>query len=168
MSLVARCKSYCIYQYNCKQYRIVAGKCKYSVARKLTDKAVNDVMGNALAWTPDSRSIVFTAIPSGRGTPPVRPMVASRPVVQESLGRRAAVRTFQDMLRDSHDEDLFDYYATSQLIKIDLSGNEQALGKPGVIWFFSISPNNQYVLLTTIQKPYSYIVPSAGSRKPLK
>jgi dipeptidyl aminopeptidase/acylaminoacyl peptidase len=130
-----------------------------ALARKISNKSVNAVMGNSFAWTPDSRSIVFTAVPSGRGTPPVRSLVASSPVIQESLGRRAAVRTFQDMLRDSHDEDLFDHYAESQLIIVDLTGKEQALGETGVIWFFSISPGNQYILLTRIQKPYSYIVP---------
>lgn len=128
-------------------------------ARKISQQAISNVMGNAYSWSPDSRSLFFTAVPEYRGEVPARPLVAQAPVVQENLGRRAAVRTFQDMLRDAHDEELFDYYATAQLMKTDLSGHEQKIGNPAVIWFFSLSPNGQYILTNTIHRPYSYIVP---------
>lgn len=128
-------------------------------ARKLSEKAVNDVMGNALSWTSDSQNIIFTAVPEDRGEMPVRPMVADGPIVQENLGRRAAVRTYQDMLSDRYDEDLFDFYATSQIVKVGLNGNQQHIGEPGVIWYFRISPDANYLLVNRIEKPYSYIVP---------
>ena len=128
-------------------------------ARKLSEQAINNVMGNAFSWTSDNATIIFTAVPDNRGEMPSRPRVADGPVVQENLGRRAAVRTYQDMLSDRYDEELFDYYATSQLIKTDLNGNEEKIGEPGVIWYFSISPDANYMLVNRIEKPYSYIVP---------
>ncbi len=128
-------------------------------ARRLTDHAVNDVMGNAFSWSPDNQTIYFTAVPEGRGEAPARPMVAEGPVIQESSGRRAAVRTYQDLLRDRYDEMLFDHYALSQIMKVDLQGNVNPVGEPGVIWYFSLSPNTEYLLVTSIKKPYSYIVP---------
>jgi dipeptidyl aminopeptidase/acylaminoacyl peptidase len=116
-------------------------------------------MGNAFSWASDNETIVFTAVPENRGVKPERPRVADGPVVQENLGRRAAVRTYQDMLSDRYDEELFDYFAKSQLMKTDLNGNEEKIGEPGVIWYFSISPDANYMLINRIEKPYSYIVP---------
>jgi dipeptidyl aminopeptidase/acylaminoacyl peptidase len=129
------------------------------IAYRLTDIPVNDVMGNAFSWSSDNKTIFFTAIPANRGNTPQRPRVAQGPVTQESMGRKAAVRTYQDLLRDRYDEDLFDYYATSRLMKVDLMGNTQQIGKEGVIWYFRLSPNSEYILVNRIEKPYSYIVP---------
>ena len=128
-------------------------------ARKLTNHAINGVMGNAFSWSSDNKTIVFTAVPETRGEMPVRPRVADGPVVQENIGRRAAVRTFQDLLSDRYDEELFDYYALSQLMKADINGNEEKIGEPGVIWYFNISPDSRYILVNRIERPYSYIVP---------
>jgi dipeptidyl aminopeptidase/acylaminoacyl peptidase len=128
-------------------------------ASKLTEAVINDVMGNAFTWLSDSETIIYAAVPADRGPAPTRPNVASGPVAQESLGRRAAVRTFQDLIQDIYDEAIFDYYATSQLHRTDLQGNSRPIAEPGVIWFFSSSPDGNYLLVTRIQKPYSYIVP---------
>ncbi len=128
-------------------------------ARQLEGPAVNDVMGNALSWLSDSKTIIYTAVPEDRGEAPTRPMVADGPVIQENIGRRAAVRTFQDLITDRYDEDIFDHYATSQLYKVDLAGSARKIGEPGVIWYFSDSPDGNYLLVNRIQKPYSYIVP---------
>ncbi len=129
------------------------------IAYRLTDIPVNDVMGNAFTWSSDNRTIFFTAVPANRGEAPERPRVAQGPVTQQSMGRKAAVRTYQDLLRDRYDEDLFDYYATSRLMKVDLMGNTQQIGEEGVIWYFRLSPNSEYLLVNRIEKPYSYIVP---------
>lgn len=128
-------------------------------ARKLSDRMVNDVMGSAFSWLSDNKTLIFTAIPENRSEIPIRPLVAGGPVVQENLGRRAAVRTYQDMIRDPYDEDLFEYHAQSQMMEIDLEGNEKTIGQPAVIWYFSASPNAEYILVNRIQKPFSYIVP---------
>ena len=128
-------------------------------ASKIAQQAINSVMGNAFSWSSDNKTIIFTAVPENRGEIPVKPRVADGPVLQENIGRRAAVRTFQDMLGDRYDEELFDYYAISQLIKTDLDGNEQKIGEPGVIWYFNISPDAKYILVNQIERPYSYIVP---------
>ncbi|TVQ89574.1 MAG: S9 family peptidase, partial [Bacteroidetes bacterium] len=82
-------------------------------ARKITQQAISNVMGNAFSWSSDNQTILFTAVPENRGDVPERPRVADGPVIQENIGRRAAVRTFQDMLTNRHDEELFDYYAMS-------------------------------------------------------
>ncbi len=128
-------------------------------ARALTGPVVNAVLGNTFNWLSDSETIVYTAIPADRGEAPERPRVATGPVIQESVGRRAAVRTFQDLLGDAHDEAIFDHYTTAHLHQTDLEGNSTPIWKPAVIWSFNVSPDGQYIRVTTLQKPYSYIVP---------
>ncbi len=130
-------------------------------ARQLTGNVVNDVLGTSYIWLPDNQTLLYSAVPAGRGEVPPPPAVASAPVIQESLGRRAAVRTFQDMLSNAYDEALFTYYATSQLVKIDLDGNSTPLLDPGIITRFHTSPDGNYLYLGQIQKPFSYIVPAS-------
>ena len=128
-------------------------------ASRLTPPVVNDVMGTTFVWLSDNRSIIYSAIPPGRGPAPQRPTVASAPVIQENIGRRAAVRTFQDLLSDRYDEDIFDHYATIQIMLTDLDGNARTIGEPGVIWYYSDAPDGSYLMVNRILKPYSYIVP---------
>ncbi len=128
-------------------------------ASPLSHPVVNDVLGNAFNWVSDSKTIIYTAVNEHRGDPPTRPFVAGGPLIQESIGRRAAVRTFQDLLQDPYDEAIFDYYATSQLYKTDLEGNAEKIWDPAVIWSFQVSPDGNYIRVTTLEKPYSYIVP---------
>ncbi|MBS4013387.1 MAG: S9 family peptidase [Bacteroidetes bacterium] len=132
---------------------------KTANAKKLTSAVVNDVMGNAYEWLYDNKNIIFLSKIETRGIAPKRPLVADAPVVQENIGRRAAVRTYQDLIRDVYDERIFDYYASSQLCKVDLNGKIVKIGKPGIIWYFNTSPDGKYLLVNYIMKPYSYIVP---------
>ena len=41
--------------------------------------------------------------------------------MQENIGRTAPARTFQDLLQNARDEDLFEYYFTAQLMRVDAS-----------------------------------------------
>lgn len=130
-------------------------------ATKLTEAIVNDAMGgNPYRWMPDSKQIIFKSIIADRGAVPTKSTVPSGPIIQYNEGKAAAVRTYQDLLQNKYDETLFDYYASAQLMKMNLrSGETQRFMDPGVINGFSISPDGNYVLVTRIKKPYSYIVP---------
>lgn len=95
----------------------------------------------------------------GRGDPPEKSPVPEGPVVQENLGEKAAVRTFQDLLQNPYDEILFGYYATSVIMHIDMDKNKTMIGKHGVYSGLDPSPDGNYLLVQEIQKPYSYLVP---------
>src|SRR5262245_58805839 len=64
-------------------------------------------------WLPDGKSRLVTIVKPNRGPAPAEPIVPKGPHVQESLGGAAPVVTHEDMLQNPHDEDLFEYYATS-------------------------------------------------------
>ena len=135
---------------------------KAATARKVSDIAVSGVFGSGYDWLPDGSGFLVQAVVAGRGAPPAKDLTPAGPTIQESKGRMAAIRTYQDLLTNAHDEALFDYYFTSQLTRLDLAdGKATAVGKPGVISGASISPDGKYVLTTRLKRPYSYLVPAS-------
>jgi dipeptidyl aminopeptidase/acylaminoacyl peptidase len=130
-----------------------------ATAQKLSEIAMNEVLGTAFGWMPDSHSLLVKVCPDDRGQAPSANEIPKGPVVQENLGRKAAVPTFQDLLKSPADEALFDYYATTELKLLKLDGSISPVGKKAVYGSFSVSPDGQYILVTRYQKPYSYNVP---------
>lgn len=128
-------------------------------ADKLTQAVINDVLGTTFRWVSDNETIIYSAVPEDRGPAPTRSRVADGPSVQETADSRAAVRTFQDLLSDKHDEAVFDHYTTTQLYRTDLQGNAEEIWEPSVIRSYSVSPDGRFIQVTTLRKPYSYIVP---------
>ena len=130
-------------------------------ARRLTDRAVNDAMfGSPFDWMPDSESLVARLVPEGRAEPPAEPRVPTGPVIQENVGESAPVRTYQDLLEDPHDEALFEHYGTSELVRLGLDGEARTLVEPGLLTTASVSPDGRYLLVETIHRPFSYLVPA--------
>ena len=74
----------------------------------------------------DNHTLLVRLIPANRGAVPVESTVPKGPHTQETMGNAGPAPTFEDLLSNGHDEDLFDYYATSQLAHVDLTGQ----GKP--------------------------------------
>jgi dipeptidyl aminopeptidase/acylaminoacyl peptidase len=87
-------------------------------------------------------------------------------VVRENLGETAPARTYQDLLQNPFDEILFEYYMTSQVMEITLDGGSKPLGDAAIISTVAPSPNGEYLLVETIHRPFSYLVP--GSRFPTR
>lgn len=133
-----------------------------AVARRLGDFKVNNTwFGSPYDWTPDSRSLLVRTIPAGRGNPPSEPLAPAGPIIQASTGEAAPARTFQDLLANPHDENLFDYYFTSQLVLVGLDGRGRNLGSKAVFTSSSISPDGNYILISFLDRPYSYTVPAS-------
>ena len=128
--------------------------------RKVPALALNDTLGQEVVWLSGSKELLVRAIPSGRVKPPARPAAPIGPNIQESSGRAGPVRTYQDMLQSPYDETLFDYYCTAQLASVDAATLKATpIGKPGLYPAFNPSPDGKHFLVTTLQKPYSYIHP---------
>ncbi len=131
-------------------------------ARPWLGVAVNDAApGAPFEWTPDSKSVVARTIPRGRGAMPTQATVPTGPVIREASGEAAAARTYQDLLQSPHDEALFDYFMTSQLVVASLSGDVMTLSTPAVVTEASPSPDGRHVLIETLSRPYSYLVPAS-------
>jgi dipeptidyl aminopeptidase/acylaminoacyl peptidase len=131
-------------------------------ARQLEGVVLNAVLGGAFQWMPDSRTLLVRTV-SGQGSPPVAPEAPVGPEIQESFGKPAPLRTFQDLLRSAHDEELFEYYATCQLALVDATtGQLTALGRPGLYNGVDPSPSGEFFLVDTLRKPFSRLLPAGG------
>ncbi|WP_422007978.1 prolyl oligopeptidase family serine peptidase [Roseivirga pacifica] len=130
-------------------------------ASKLTNAIVNNAYVKAFDWLPDNQTLLVSTIVQNRGGEPQKPQAPKGPVIQETAGAEAASRTYQDLLKNSYDEDLFEYYTTVQLMKIDVNGNAEKFGSQDIIKNYNPSPDGSYVLVQTIQKPFSYLVPAS-------
>jgi len=129
-------------------------------ARKLTDAVLNNAYsGSPFAWMSDSKGLLVKFIDAQRGQMPQPSPVPAGPIVQQNMAKAKPSRTYQDLLKNRYDEALFDYYMQTQLKLVTLDGAQQAVGKPGIVKSMEVSPDGQYLLVETIQKPYSYLVP---------
>jgi len=132
-----------------------------ATATRFGDLHVNDAMpGTPVSWFPDGKRLLIKQIPSDREASPQESAVPTGPVVQENSVGSAPVRTYQDLLKNPHDEDLLEYYTTSQAAIIDIeSGSLKPYLEPGINWGLSVSPDGQFIMATRIKRPFSYIVP---------
>ncbi|WP_114749641.1 S9 family peptidase [Pleomorphovibrio marinus] len=128
-------------------------------AKRLTDEIVNGVYGTAISWTPDNK-ILLKAINPNRGKLPKAPLAPKGPTIQETVGDAAPSRTYQDLLSNSFEEDLFAYFMDSQLMLITLDGHQETLGPPQMLKSMDLSPDGKFILVDILKKPFSYLVPA--------
>jgi dipeptidyl aminopeptidase/acylaminoacyl peptidase len=136
------------------------GEVRAATIRRIDGVRLNAVYGDPVQWMPDNSTLICQTVPADRGLSPVAPPVPPGPVVQESSGNAAPVRTFQDLLQNAHDESLFDFYATAQLVTVDTqTGKVMPLGRPGVFADAQPSPDGTLFLVERVHRPYSYQLP---------
>jgi dipeptidyl aminopeptidase/acylaminoacyl peptidase len=132
-------------------------------ARKLDGSVLNAVSGSAFQWMPDSRTLLCRTVPETQGPAPIAPATPSGPNIQESFGKTAPVRTYQDLLKNAHDEAQFEYYATSQLVLVNAAtGRIQNLAQPGIFAAVDPSPGGEFFLVTTVRMPFSRLLGAWG------
>jgi dipeptidyl aminopeptidase/acylaminoacyl peptidase len=121
---------------------------------------INSVLLSPFWWGKDSQTVFIPTYLEKRGLPPEPPAIPEAPEIQQTSGKVSQVRTYQDLLQTNHDERLFEYYATAQIIKINIKNNRVSkIGKPELITSFSTSPDARYHLVKVLEKPFSRTVP---------
>lgn len=121
---------------------------------------LNPMLGSTAQWMADQKTLLVKLVPDGLGAPPPAPLVPNGPSIQETGGQKGQSSTYEtrDTLTNKHDEDLFDYYATSELARVDTAtGTVTPLGKPGAYDDVDAAPDGEHILVTSIHKPYSYV-----------
>jgi dipeptidyl aminopeptidase/acylaminoacyl peptidase len=119
----------------------------------------NIVDDTGCSWLNGLAPLVCRLWPANRGAPPKTSDIPIGVIVQESYGRSAPARTYEYLLQSPADEALFDYYFADQISLVGLDGKITPVGQPGVHARVTPSPNGKYLLVETIQRPYSYQVP---------
>ena len=131
-----------------------------ATATKITADNLNANLGNPFNWMKDNESLLIKVLPKSR---PVlinnAKDLPNGPIVSSSDGSKSQNRTYQDLLKNKTDEANFDVLVTSELYKVTLSGSTTLFKNADIYAGESFSPDGNYLMITTIQKPYSYIVP---------
>ncbi len=127
-------------------------------ASKIKGVYLNTTMGG-FGWE-DSDTISAMLVPVKRGPAPAyQNLTPTEPNIQETSGRTGAVQTFEDLLKSPNDERLFDYYCSSQIALIETSGKVRYIGAPAIYDAVDFSPDDKYIRISRIQRPYSYQYP---------
>jgi dipeptidyl aminopeptidase/acylaminoacyl peptidase len=118
---------------------------------------VNAVLRAPVEWLGDNHTLIVRTVPSHRGAPPADPAIPVGPHTQESLGHAGPAPTYEDLLSTPHDEELFDYFATSQLAYVDTaSGKTNPFGQTAIYTSVQPSPDNKHLLVQRLHRPFSY------------
>jgi len=136
------------------------GDTKTGAVRRVPGVRLNPMFGDEFQWLSDQKTLLVKLVPEHMGPPPPEPVVPSGPSIQETSGEKGQSSTYEnrDTLGSKHDEDLFDYYAASQLATVDIATlRSQPLGKPGRYDGLGMAPDGHHLYVETIHAPYSYV-----------
>jgi len=129
-------------------------------ATTINQHPLNTVLGNAFAWV-DGTTLLYKTINEPASAAPPKPVKPSGPAIQQSSGKAAPSATYEDLIKTPYDEQLFAFYATSNLT-INRNGLETIIGNKGIYSSFTLSPNKKYFITRMIRKPFSYLVKASG------
>jgi dipeptidyl aminopeptidase/acylaminoacyl peptidase len=121
--------------------------------------ALNPLLGSAVSWLPDQKRLLVRRIPK-RGLPPTPPSIPAGPEILEGSGAtRRSTYEARNLLETAHDDALFDYYTTSELVVVDPDTVQmKTLGKPAPYMTAGFSPDGTYLLVERLVPPWSHEV----------
>ncbi len=122
--------------------------------RMLVGPSLNVANSNPCQWVPSGTALLCTRIPSAR--PPAPPL---RITGVPGADAAASDAPYDDLLQNPQDESALEYFLTSQLSLISLTGTERPVGKPGLYWSAKPSPDGKYILVESVERPFSRRVP---------
>jgi dipeptidyl aminopeptidase/acylaminoacyl peptidase len=129
-------------------------------AQALTDGSLNGSLpGSPFQWIDEGQWLVYQKALNKNQNPPKASETPTGPVVQESQGKESAIRTYQDLLKNEFDEELFAFYTHSQLVKINIEKESYPIGIEGIFKSIEPSPDGRFLYVEMIHKPFSYLVP---------
>jgi dipeptidyl aminopeptidase/acylaminoacyl peptidase len=127
--------------------------------KKIENFALNPLMGTAVSWLPDQKRLLVRRIPQ-RGLAPEPPVIPSGPEIVEGIGASArSTYEARNLLETAHDDALFEYYTTSELVIFDpATGEVDIVGKSAPYYMAEFSPDGEYILIARLVGPWSHEV----------
>ncbi|MDT8393348.1 MAG: prolyl oligopeptidase family serine peptidase [Bacteroidales bacterium] len=127
---------------------------------KLTEPRINANMRDVANWFEDGQSLLVKMVPPGRQELiDTKTAVPSGPTVSVNDGKKAQNRTYQDLLKNKNDEFNFEQLALSELYRVYLDGKMEKWLGSAMYSGINFSPDGNYVMVSTVEKPFSYLVP---------
>ncbi|HVT86071.1 MAG TPA: prolyl oligopeptidase family serine peptidase [Chitinophagaceae bacterium] len=129
-------------------------------AMKVNKEPLNVLVAGSYEWYDDITLLYRVIIKPASAAPP-KPLMPKGVTVQENIGKAIPRPTFEDLIKSPYDEELFEFYATSQLVK-NVNGVETKISSPAIYSSINISPDKKYMIIRKLKKPFSYAVPAQG------
>lgn len=129
-------------------------------AMKLTEDNVNANLGNPFSWYNDNENILVKMLLENRhALLDGKKNLPTGPIVSNATGSISQNRTYQDLLKNKTDEANFENVLTAELYKVNLNGSKTLFKGADLYAGENFSPDGKYLMISTILKPFSYIVP---------
>lgn len=129
-------------------------------AQQLTAYDLNAVLNDPYQWLRSSEGFLISKSPANRPALIDRSKdLPTGPVVSTSQGKVSQLRTYQDLLKNPQDEQDFESLATAELYWLNLDGKETKFLNAGMYTQANLSPDGKYALVSSLKKPFSYVVP---------
>ncbi len=129
-------------------------------AHKLTEPVANANLRDVINWFKDSNHLLVKVVASNRANLiDTKSAIPTGPTISTSDGKKAQNRTYQDLLKNKTDEHNFEQLALSELVKVSLNGTQEKWLESNMYTNISFSPNGEYVMISIVKKPFSYLVP---------
>ncbi|TNE56222.1 MAG: S9 family peptidase [Bacteroidetes bacterium] len=131
-------------------------------AKKLGGGYMNACLGNPISWFKNSESILVKMRPKNAGKLVLNEKALPKgPTVSFSEeGEKAQNRTYQDLLKNKQDEANFENLVKSELVQVSVVTDWSYHWMDSDLFDdVRFSPDGKYVLISTINRPFSYIVP---------
>tara|TARA_B100001142_G_scaffold309258_1_gene341570 strand:+ start:1753 stop:4161 length:2409 start_codon:yes stop_codon:yes gene_type:complete len=129
-------------------------------SQKITQPRANANLRDVINWFEDSKSILVKMVPdTSKEIIDNDKSIPEGPVISVNDGKKAQNRTYQDLLKNKNDEDNFENLVLSDLYKVSLNGNSVKWLSKDMYNNISFSPDGEYIMITIIEKPFSYLVP---------
>jgi dipeptidyl aminopeptidase/acylaminoacyl peptidase len=133
---------------------------KKQTIKRISRQYINaSLRGSKYQWKRDSSGFYTRLRVASPEDKPKQSQSGIKPIIQVSGGKKAAVRTYSNLLKTPYDAELFEFLTTSQIAEISLKGKVKKLGKPGIYNRYLQSPDGNYLLVSQYKKPFSYLVP---------
>ncbi|MCK5401826.1 MAG: S9 family peptidase, partial [Flavobacteriaceae bacterium] len=125
-----------------------------------TEANLNANTGRPFSWFKDNNSLLIkTILKDKQALIDTKTAVPTGPTISVSeAGKKAQNRTYQDLLKNKTDEHNFEQLVLSELYKVDLNSSKTSWMKSDMYRSISFSPDGNYIMVTTIEKPFSYLV----------
>ncbi len=133
---------------------------KEAKVRRLTEAKVNANLRSVSSWFEDGNALLVKMISKERADLiDTKSTVPTGPTVSSNDGKKAQNRTYQDLLKNPNDEFNFEQLAMSDLVKVSLDGTQESWLGTAMYNSVRFSPDGSYVMVSSIEKPFSYLVP---------
>jgi dipeptidyl aminopeptidase/acylaminoacyl peptidase len=136
--------------------RLVLFDIESGTERRL-DAPIQMAWGSPCAWV-EKRALLCRMIPEPAGAPPAP---RTEPDAVEHGGKALPLRTYTNLLDDAHEDELFEYYFTSELARLEIDGGLERFPRTrGLLSRVVPSPDGLLAVVTRIERPYSRMVPA--------